>query len=287
MISGRMLRFRPLPSLRGYASTPSKAKKDLPPPLPPRPSQSSKPSKQSNRTQLSPARAKKEYLEARKRTGEFLKDPQANIARMQAEMNETKEMLARVHDKPIWKRILDRFRAKQHAVINLLAASMAYILAHQLHLKMKANDELQQQVELEQTKNSELRSLLRSLTTEEFSRDVVTQATAASPTPPNPEPKPGSTWFGATKSYGSSSSSTPLPQQDDLVATLRRKLEARIGDEGLGDEERKQKNIREIMEENEERIEHTEDGLAALAAAIEAEVPASAGTPAKKRVFDL
>mmetsp|Transcript_24723 Transcript_24723/g.58054 ORF Transcript_24723/g.58054 Transcript_24723/m.58054 type:complete len:300 (-) Transcript_24723:117-1016(-) len=294
VICGRTLRFRPSPSLRGYGSTPSKAQKDLPPPLPPRPSQSSDLSSKAKPAQLSPAKAKKEYIETRKRTAEFLKDPQANIARMQAEMDKTKEKLARVHDKPIWKRVIDRIRAKQHAAINLLAASMAYILAYRLHLQIKASDELKEQVELERTKNSDLRSLLRSLTTDEFSREVVAQAMAASPTAPTPEPKARSSWFGgSSRTQGSLSSSTSMPQLDALVATLRQKLEARIGDEGLGDEERRKKTIRKIWEENENRIENREEGLAELVAAIEVEVPiddhatAPTGSPTKKRVFDM
>ena len=288
-IAGRRPRVRPSP-FRWYASTPLKPKKDLPSPLPPKASPSSSSSSSSSQTQtqsqtkLSPAQAKKEYLEAQKRTGEFLKDPKKSIARLQADMDRTKEKLLRVHDKPIWRRIVDRFKAKQHGVINLLAASMAYILAHRLHLKMKANEELLEQVDLEKTKNSELRSLLRLLSSEEFAKDVVLQATTAKTEDASTDTK--SSWFGS-----STSSSSSLPQKEALVTSLRQTLEARIGDEGLEDADRKQKKIQDIWEENEQRIEDTEEGkLAALAAAIAAEGHSQAATTndsSKKRVFDM
>lgn len=276
--------MRPSP-FRWYTSTQLKPKKDLPPPLPPKASSSSSQTlSQTKQPKLSPAQAKKEYLEAQKRTDAFLKDPKASIARLQADMDMAKEKLLRVHDKPIWRRIVDRFKAKQHGVINLLAASMAYILAHRLHLKMKANDELQEQVDLEKTKNSELRSLLRLLSSEEFASDVVSQATTEVA---STETKSSSWLNNPTKQQGSSSSSS-LPQKDALVTSLRQTLEARIGDEGLEDADRKQKKIQDIWEENEQRIEDTEEGLAALAAAIAAEGPQDATTnDSKKRVFDM
>jgi len=281
-ISVRRQRIRPSP-FRWYASTHPKPQKDLPPPLPPRASSSTNPS---------PAKAKKEYLEAKKRTDAFLKDPQANLKRIQADMDKTKEKLLKVHDKPIWRRIADRFKAKQHAVINLLAASMAYILAHRLHLKMKANDELSQEVEREKAKNAELRSLLRSLTTEEFSEAVASRATQQNSALTKPDSvEISSSWWSssssgkASSSASSSSSSPPSPPKNTLAAFLRQALEAKIGDEGLEDDDRKKKNIREIWVENEQKKEKTEEGLAELAAVIAAE--GETKRDSKKRVFDL
>mmetsp|Transcript_29054 Transcript_29054/g.68290 ORF Transcript_29054/g.68290 Transcript_29054/m.68290 type:complete len:317 (+) Transcript_29054:174-1124(+) len=277
---------------RLYSSSKTSYKKDLPPPLPPK----STNTKIKGDQGLSPAKAKKEYLEAQKRTGEFLQDPQANILRLQKEMNETKAKLLTVHDKPIWRRVADRFKAKKHSVINLLCASMAYILAHRLHLKMKANKELEEQVEAELAKNSELRALLRSLTTDELVREVVSEATSAgdeqnTEVDTNKNDTSTSTWWltrtNATKSVSSSST-----DKDRLADALRTKLQARIGDEGLEDAERKEKNMKEIWKENEKRIEETEEGLsAALAtAALEEQQPGetSATTSStKKRVFDM
>ena len=235
----------------------------------------------------------------------------AEIARLQADMNKTKEMLARVHDKPIWRRVVDRFKAKQHALINFLAASMAYILAHRLHLQMKANEELREKVETETATTFELRSLLRSLVTEEFARDAVAQSQAAQATNgasqdgnanvnANDTTKSKTTkssgWFWPTHEGSSALSSSA---RDTLAVSLRQTLEARIGDERLEDADRKQKNLQDIWKENEQRIENTDEGLAALAAALAAEEPntndaASTGTSTdatkastKKRVFDM
>ena len=265
-LTGRNHRIRPSPA-RWYASTPMRHKKDLPPPLPPKP---------NSKAKVSPAQAKKDYLEAQKKTEEFLKDPQAELRRIQAEMDRTKEKLLRVHDKPLWKRVFDRFKAKQHAVINLLAASMAYILAYQLHLKIKANDGLQQQVEDEQAKSSELRKLLRSVQTEDFAQSVVQQATTITP---EPSPAPSS-WFGSQPQ-----DKAALLESNALITALRQALEAKIGDEGLEDEDRKKKNIRDIWQENEEKIE-SEEGFVELAQAV-AVSSDGANTKSKKRVFDM
>jgi hypothetical protein len=275
-ISVRRQRIRPSP-FRWYASTHPKPKKDLPPPLPPRASSSTNPS---------PANAKKEYLEVKKRTDEFLKDPQANLKRIQADMDKTKEQLLKVHDKPIWRRIVDRFKAKQHAVINLLAASMAYILAHRLHLKMKDNEELSLEVEREKANNAELRSLLRSLTTEEFSETVASRATQQTSASARSESaETASSWWSSSSGRASSSASSP-PPNNALAASLRQALEAKIGDEGLEDADRKKKNIREIWVENEQKKEQTEEGLVELAAVIAAEGDTTK-RDSKKRVFDL
>ena len=276
-LSGRNHRVRPSP-IRWYASTPARHKKDLPPPLPPKATSSSSSSKSSA---SSLPKAKQDYLEAQKRTGEFLKDPRANIARLQADMDKTKEKLRRVHDKPIWRRVVDRFRAKQHAVINLLAASMAYILAHRLHLKIKENEKLQLQIEEEQTKNFNLRKLMRSLQTEDFCSAVVTQATATNTGTNAKTTNEQSTWFRPRTKERS------LPETNTLEISLRQALEAKIGDTSMEDADRKQKHIRDIWQENEQKLESgLEDGLAELAQAI---AVSSEGTTdnSKKRVFDM
>lgn len=313
------------PRPRSYASTTPKSNKtkDLPPPLPPKQQASAA----ANNTSKSPAAAKREYLEAQKRTGEFLKDPRANIARIQNELDATKAKLLTVHNKPIWRRIVDRTKAKQHAVINLLAASMAYLLAHRLHLQMKANRELEERVGREADKNAELRALLRKLAGEEFSRGVVSEATAATNGDNNNRDAPAaasgrSPWFwqaGATPESAAetgSSESLPFVGEDALVAALRSKLEEGIGDEGLEDADRKKKEIERIWKENEDRIvvglsssaaaahgetgnnnnssSEEEQGLSAALSGALLEEPgtvatAAAGTPSptKKRVFDM
>jgi len=262
---------------------------------------------------LSPAKAKKEYLEAQKRTGEFLKDPQASILRLQSEMNETKAQLLSVHDKPIWRRVVDRLKAKRHSVLNLLCASMAYILAHRLHLKMKENQKLQEQVDEELAKNAELRTLLRSITTEEFVRGVLSEATTATSSGGDDENENGtvkdattagdnssSSWWRATNKKQKSASSSSL-NEDLLVDALRTKLQARIGDEGLEDAERKEKNMEEIWKENEKRIEESDDGLSAALAAVALEeerqqqqsreasalAATTTSSSSKRRVFDM
>lgn len=71
------------------------------------------------------------------------------------------------------------------------------------------------------------------------------------------------------------------------MASLRQKLEAAIGDDGLEDADRKKKHIQDVWEENVERIENTNEGLAELAAALAAEGSQTGTKNSEKRVFDM
>jgi hypothetical protein len=232
------------------------SKNNLPPPLPP----SSSSTSNTTTTKLSPAKAKQQYIESQKRAGEFLKDPKASILRLQKEMDETKSKLHKELDKPMWKRLVERLKTRQHSIINLLVATLAYILAHRLHLKMKANTELQNELNIEQIKNLQLRSILRTITTDEFISDVVsntilTTTTTTNETDAAGEQKSSSSWL---KSWfgGSKSTSTLLSEDDEestnkFVQILRLKLEEKIGNEGLEDNDKKEKIIEQIWIENE------------------------------------
>ena len=248
----------------------SSSKNKLPPPLPPSSSSTSTSATISATTKLSPAKAKQQYIESQKRAGEFLKNPKASILRLQKEIDDTKSKLHQELDKSMWKRLTARLKTRQHSIINLLVATFAYILAHRLHLKMKANTELQNELNIERDQNLKLRSILRSITTHEFISDVVSN-TIVSTTNDTAEQRSSSSsplswlksWllFGSKSKSTSTSTSTVLSEEDDdeesttnqllFVQTLRLKLEEKIGHEGLEENDKKQKIIEQIWIENE------------------------------------
>ena len=129
----------PPPLLRNYNTSSSTNKplremksknktSSLPDPLPPR-------SDGTKVQSLSPVEAKRRYIESQA-TKEFLMNPKESIVKLQHEMNQTKLKLHKEIDKPLWTRIVNRVKTRQHSVINLLMASLAYLLAHRLDLKM-------------------------------------------------------------------------------------------------------------------------------------------------------
>ena len=82
-----------------------------------------------------------------------------------------------------------------------------------------------------------------------------------------------------------------MPRPEALTTSLRQALEAKIGDEGLEDADRTKKGIQDVWQENEERIEKTDDDLAALAVVLAGEGSKddqlSTTSQSKKRVFDM
>eukprot|EP00751_Fragilariopsis_kerguelensis_P026100 CAMPEP_0170865318 /NCGR_PEP_ID=MMETSP0734-20130129/21187_1 /TAXON_ID=186038 /ORGANISM="Fragilariopsis kerguelensis, Strain L26-C5" /LENGTH=449 /DNA_ID=CAMNT_0011241465 /DNA_START=21 /DNA_END=1370 /DNA_ORIENTATION=+ len=209
---------------------------------------------------LSPAQAKQRYIDSQKRAGVFLKDPKASILKLQNELNHTKSKLLQEIEIPMWKRLINRVKTRQHSVINLLMASLAYILAHRLHLKMKAMQQLENEIHFEREKNSELRSILRSITTDEFIYDVVVTSTTvevplSKGTTNNRSLLPSWLW-----SWSTPTTVTLLEKEEDSTATkfvhaLRMKLQEKIGVEGLEDDDRKQQQIKEIWNKNEKTIQ--------------------------------
>ena len=245
----------------------------LPDPLPPR-------SDGTKVQSLSPVEAKRRYIESQA-TKEFLMNPKESIVKLQHEMNQTKLKLHKEIDKPLWTRIVNRVKTRQHSVINLLMASLAYLLAHRLDLKMKEIKSLNDDIASERVKNSKLRAVLRSITTEEFVRGVVVSASASASasatendqqTAATDQQKP-STWFLGWSTKTKSSSSMPVSNPSSLLSekdssrlfidSLRQKLEEKIGVEGVDDgDDRKRKRIQILWKENESKMkDDVDEGL--------------------------
>jgi hypothetical protein len=271
---------------RRWASQKTNDRKNLPP-LPPSSYSSSSAGQSSSTPKLSPAQAKQQYLESQRRTEEFLKDPQGKMTQLQHELDEIKakalEKLEReVYNKPLWQRWTDRIKRKQHSFINMVAATLAYVLAYNLHLKSKAHKEAIRQLDEEREKIHELQLCLRSLTDEETINEIATKSMDLAAGIMSSDGSHGRRvttvdnlsrwgwWRGSpttqTTSSSSSSATTAGINDDEnnnntgkerLMAALQSVLDDRIGDLGLDDKSQKEKNMQKIWKNNEEQLEQS------------------------------
>ncbi|KAG7349191.1 hypothetical protein IV203_011788 [Nitzschia inconspicua] len=261
-------------------------RENLPPPLPPSSSKPPPPQQQP----LDPLKAKQRYLESKRRTEEFLQDPQKKITQLQTEMNQVKERLDKeVYNKSVWRRLTDPLRRKQHSLINMIAATFAYVLAFQLHLKRQANQKLQEELEEQAQTTVALKKLLRSLLEDGYLQEM---AEAASDEMAMIRSNTRSSVWPWSSTEQSSSSASQQLSPEQVVQILRSKLEERIGDEGLDDDAKKERNIERIWKENQEKLESDDNGddnmsdLIALALESEEE-ESSTSDRRKRRVFDM
>ncbi|KAL3896154.1 MAG: hypothetical protein SGARI_007247, partial [Bacillariaceae sp.] len=172
----------------------------------------------------------------------------------------------------------------------MIAASFAYVLAYQLHLKRLANQKLQEELDGQEQKQEELKRLLRSLLEEEFVQDMA--AAAADEIATETETTTGKSWSWASSPNAKSSTPLDQSQTDAIAQLLRQKLEERIGDEGLDDEIKKERGIERVWKQNQQQVESDDDdkeediaGLLALAQ--EAALDESATKNSRqKRVID-
>ncbi|KAG7374649.1 hypothetical protein IV203_013744 [Nitzschia inconspicua] len=259
-------------------------RENLPPPLPP------SPSKPPQQQPLDPLKAKQRYLESKKRTEEFLQDPQKKITQLQTEMNQVKERLDKeVYNKSAWRRLTDPLRRKQHSLINMIAATFAYVLAFQLHLKRQANQKLQEELEEQAQTTVALKKLLRSLLEDGYLQEM---AEAASDEMAMILSNTRSSVWPWSSTEQSSSQQLSPEQVETIVQILRSKLEERIGDEGLDDDAKKEINIERIWKENQEKLESDDNGddnmSDLIALALESEEEESRTSDRRKRrVFDM
>lgn len=175
-----------------------------------------------------------------------------------------KRLESEVYNKTVWQRLTDPIKRKQHSFINMVCATFAYILAYNLHLKSKAHKKAQGELEEERLKTDDLQTCLRSLLDEETLQEIATKVTTMSPGPENGDDNRGevtrdqhsSSWWSMSsraRSYKDESSSVSL-DPETLIGALRAVLEDRIGDRGLDDDAKKQKNIQRIWQDNQEKL---------------------------------
>jgi hypothetical protein len=273
-------------------------RENLPPPLPP--SNNTTP----NKKPLNPVEAKQRYLESKKRTEEFLQDPQKKISQLQSEMNQVKDKLEKeVYNKSMWRRLTDPLRRKQHSLINMIAATFAYVLAFQLHLKRQANQKLTEELQSHQQTTEKLKQLLRSLLEDEYLQDLAEAASEEIMTTTNKSANTSFAWSWTSATTATPTTSTSASERqlsaeqiEAVTLVLRRKLEERIGDEGLDEDAKKERNIERIWKENQQTLDKNkeegdnDDVAELLAMALETENEEEAGrsdAKKRKRVFDM
>jgi flagellar biosynthesis regulator FlaF len=252
------------------------------------------PSLSTSKYPINPVKAKQRYLESKQRTEEFLKDPQKKMNQLQAEINQVKERLDKqVYNKSVWQRLTDPLKRKQHSLINMIAAVFAYILAFQLHLKRQANQKLTEEINAQENKVQNLKDLLRSLLDDDYLQDMATAVASEKVfmmTGSNRKESPWYYWGSFKATAATERDSLSHAQMDAMVQILRSKLEKRIGDDGLDEHAKKERDIERIWKENKQKIESNQEphvaGLLFLAKEDEKQHERDSSIT-KQRTFDM
>jgi flagellar biosynthesis regulator FlaF len=253
------------------------------------------PSLSSPKHPIDPVKAKQRYLESIKRTEEFLKDPQNKMNKLQAEINQVKERLDKeVYNKSIWQRLTDPLRRKQHSLINMIAATFAYILAFQLHLKRQANQQLTEEIQTQEETVKNLNTLLRSLLDDEFIQDMATTLAYENIIMMTENNRKDGPWLWRSvrmfKPAPTERDGLSPTQIDTMAQILRNKLEERIGDEGLDEHAKKERGMERIWKENQQALKsNEEDHLAGFLTSTEENEHQQEGDSSikKQRIFDM
>jgi hypothetical protein len=214
----------------------------------------------------SPSKAKQEYLRAKEKVV-IVNDPHAKIVQMNQEMELVRERAAAKLDtelnKSVYRKLTDPLRRHQHSVINIVAITLAYILAHNWFVTAKREKQIRQECTQAQGKVDELQLLLQSILEEgalqsmaEACAEQVQESTSTS----------SSSWWWPTSSIRRSSSTNDDPNdlQDRLKDVLQTQLEQRIGDKALTQDQLQEKSIQQVWQEATTIKEDDEDDVERL-----------------------
>jgi hypothetical protein len=257
---------------RWESSSKNSGKNDTLPPLPP-----------------SPAKAKQAYLKSQK---DMVFDPQAKILQMNKELDIVRERAAAKLDKEInksiYRKLTDPLRRYNHSVINVGAVVMAYILAHNLYVNSKREKEVRRELEVSQTKELELQSLLQSLlqpaTLQQMASSCVQKSMIEDEEEGTATTKKSSWW--TTRSRRRRLTEDSLEER--MVQVLKDELERRIGEKGLTEDQRQQKAIDQVWQESKSKVEElSENPEQLLLAFLEEEEEQDAKNKKERRVFSM
>jgi hypothetical protein len=253
------------------------------------------PSISTSKNHIDPVKAKQRYLKSKQQTEEFLKDPQKKMNQLQAEINQVKERLGKeVYNKSVWQRLTDPLKRKQHSLINMIAATFAYILAYQLHLKRQSNQALAEEIQTQEEMIKNLKTLLRSLLDDDYIQDIATTVVSENTFMITEGNREKNLWSwnsaGTVRAAATERDYLSPALVDAMGQVLRSKLEERIGDDVLDDLVKKKRNIERILKENRQNMKSNGENhvaeLLALAEKDEKEQERDNGTP-KQRLFDM
>lgn len=293
--------------------------KDLSP-LPPPPPQN-KP-----KQPLSSVQAKQQYLKSKDKLGidrETTNDPMAKMAQLNKELDIVRERAAAKLDKElnksVYRKLTDPLRRYKHSVVNMVAVTLAYILAHNLFLtsqkEKKARAALESSQEETQNLKGTLANLLSESTVQSIASACVEEVARAGPGTRGERERKTSTSTSSSWWWNITSSQRRRGRlllgvddadrlQQRLVEVLQQELDQRIGEQAMNEEQRKQKVVQEIWKENQSQVEalnenperileaflqqQEEEYAAATAATAAAAAATNDGQPKpQRRVFSM
>jgi len=231
---------------------------------------------------VSPLKAKQRYLESKKNLDSAksdLSDVNARILQLNKELDGVRERNAKLLDKelnkPAWRKLVDPLKRYRHSLYNVLAISLAYVLAHKLFMARKeekqASASLAEAVE-EQTK---LKHLLSSLMDDDSVSKIASECLEAIGSDGGDgqsaavvgSNKSGGWFFGSKPSHGGLQTGNgylaDLERQEvlqqKLIPIIRQELQDMIGDAALSENELKEKMMQEVIEEGKAQVEELSD----------------------------
>jgi hypothetical protein len=132
--------------------------KDLPPPQ-------NKP-----KQPLSSVQAKQQYLKSKDKLIDRENDPMAKMAQLSKELDIVRERAAAKLDKElnksVYRKLTDPLRRYKHSVVNMVAVTLAYVLAHNLFVTSQKEKKARAALEASQQETQNLKGTLANLLSE-------------------------------------------------------------------------------------------------------------------------
>lgn len=120
----------------------------------------------------SPTQAKKQYLKSKEATDRYL-DPQQKIVQMNRELEIIRDKhatkLEKELEKSIYRRLVDPLVMHKHSLYNVMAMTIAYILAHNLYVTSKKEKECRADLMQTLEENAKLKQKMDESTLRDFS----------------------------------------------------------------------------------------------------------------------
>eukprot|EP00980_Cylindrotheca_fusiformis_P008843 scaffold1888_cov120-Cylindrotheca_fusiformis.AAC.13 len=206
----------------------------------------------------SPAKAKALYLKSKEVSDKYL-DPHERILQLNKEIDIVREQAAEKLEKElkksVWKKLSDPLVKHKHSLYNVFAITLAYVLAHNLFVKSKKEQEARSELTQSQKANADLKHLLESLL-QDSTLEEIASAGAAQCSIDRDQNKSKS---GLKRLLGTTTVFKQRETDQEVLKglfaeVLKRELESRIGPFIMSEEDRKQLKIKEIMHQNEENV---------------------------------
>lgn len=204
-----------------------------------------------------PAEAKKRYLESKKATDRYL-DPHEKLLQMNREIELVRDQAATRLEtelqKSVWKRLTDPLVKHKHSLYNIMAMTIAYVLAHNLYVVAKKEKECRAELMRCQEENAKLHQAIKSLLDESTLRDF--GSACAMEIKKQNEARATHFWGWSLGRSTSGDATDNSNLRDSLVSALREFLSVRVKEvHAVEKEDDSTLSLEEIMEENQKNME--------------------------------